>query len=134
MGKGQQPAAFAPKPVASAQPSPAVDRQTFPLLGLGTLLQGEISASTGAQGCRFEAQAGQGVDLKFERLTGEQGLMITVYAPDQRPVFLTSVLASPKIVTTLPLPVAGEYVVEIAAAGPVGGTARFSLQLAPASK
>ncbi len=143
MGKGKQlayaqpvetPAAFASKPAAPAQPPPTVDRQAFPLLGLGTVLQGEISASTGAQGCRFEVQAGQGVDLKFERLTGAQGLMITVFAPDQRPVFLTSVLASPKVATTLQLPVAGEYVVEIAAAGPAGDPARFSLQLAAASK
>jgi len=116
------------------QPATVVDRQTFPFLGLGTLLQGEITASTGAQGCRFQAKAGQKIDLKFERLTGEQGLMITVFAPDQRPVFLTSVLASPKAATTLQLPVAGEYTVEVAAAGPVGGPARFSLQLAAASK
>jgi hypothetical protein len=122
------------KPVAPAQTSPAVDRLAFPLLGLGTVLQGEISASIRAQGCRFEAQPGQGVDLKFERLTGAQSLIITVFAPDQRPVFLTSVLASPKVATTLQLPVAGEYVVEVAAAGLAGDPARFSLQLAAASK
>jgi hypothetical protein len=145
MAKGQQmayaqpveiPAAFAPKPMVQAvQPPPAVDRQTFPLLGLGTLLQGEISASTGAQGCRFQAKAGQGIDLKFERLTGNQGLMVTVFGPDQQPVFMTSVLASPRVSTKLLLQAAGEYAVEVGMAGPAGGgPARFSLQLAAASK
>jgi len=124
-----------PGAIPPSQPAAVVDRRTFPLLGLGTVLQGEISASTGAQGCRFEAKAGQGVDLKFERLTGDQGLVVTVFGPDQQPVFLTSVLASPKIATRLQLPAAGEYAVEVAAAGPAGGSpARFSLQLAAASK
>jgi hypothetical protein len=118
-----------------SQPAAVVDRRTFPLLGLGTLFQGEISPSSGAQGCRFQAKAAQGIDLKFERLTGNQGLMVTVFGPDQQPVFLTSVLASPKMATRLQLPVAGEYAVEVTAAGPAGGSpVRFSLQLAAASK
>lgn len=113
----------------------AVDRQTFPLLGLGALFRGEITASNGAQGCRFKAQAGQGINLTFERLTGEQSLVVTVFGPDQRPVFQTSVLASPQVTTTLHLPVAGEYAVEIAPAGGGGvSPARFSLHLAAASK
>lgn len=125
------PSAFPPNQPAGA----VVNRRTFPSLSLGTVLQGEISASTGAQGCRFQAKAGQGVDLKLERLTGDQGLMVTVYGPDQQPVFMTSVLASPKLATTLQLPAAGEYAVEVAATGAAGSSpARFSLQLAAASK
>lgn len=145
MAKGQQlayaqpvetSAVLAPRPMTPpVQTPPAVDRQTFPLLGLGTVLQGEISASTGAQGCRFQGKAGQGIDLKFERLMGDQGLVVTVFGPDRQPVFLTSVLASPKIATKLQLPVAGEYAVEVSAAGQAGGSpARFSLHLAAASK
>lgn len=86
IAQGGQPVYAAPEgslapsntrpPIQSAlppnQPAAVADRRTFPLLELGTVLQGEISASTGTQGCRFEAKAGQGVDLKFERLAGER--------------------------------------------------------------
>lgn len=128
----EEPAAPAPRPAASSgKPSSVVNRRTFPLLGLGTILQGEITASGGTQGCRFQAQAGQGIDLTFERLLGNQGLTVTVFAPDQQAVFQASVLASPRIATTLQLPFAGEYAVEIATAGASSARlAQFRLHLA----
>lgn len=138
--KGQQPVyaqpieAVAPA-VSTGKNSPSIVRASFPLLGLGTILQNEITASTGAQGYRFKAQAGQKIDVAVERLLGNQGLVVTVFAPDQQPVFQASVLANPRIATTLQVPVAGEYAVEISAFGSSGvKTTPFKLHLASASK
>ncbi len=136
MARGQQ-AQPVEAPTAPAVKSPSASaRRMFPPLPLGTVLQGEISASSGAQGCRFHAKAGQKIDLAFERLTGNLGLVVSVFAPDQQLVFQTSVLASPRVSTTLQVPAAGEYTVEIASMGSASGsgTAPFSLRIAAAAR
>lgn len=107
--------------------------QIFPRLGLGMPLEGEVAPGGEIAGCRFLAEAGEQLELSFERLAGEQDLTLIVVDPFGELAFETRLLGSPRVATVLDLPTRGEYTVGVAATGSSGsGAARFKVDLAAA--
>ncbi len=106
----------------------------FPRMGLGMPLRGTVTPEgREIAGCRFVAEAGERIDLAFERLSGNLRLGLILVDPYDGLAFELQLVADRQLSRIVELPARGEYTLGIAALDPYPAAAaptRFSVRMA----